>query len=100
MKIFWFVTDLESARGLAQSKTWRKLLRSVTRVSVLECAGPPALFPTQSKAHDRPPTLITPVEHACWNYFVSGIFASGFKMSPSKSGLPASRSRHGYFSPS
>ena len=34
----------ESARGLAHSKTWRNLMRSVTRDSVLECAGPPALF--------------------------------------------------------
>jgi len=50
LKIFWFVPDLESARGLAQSKTWRKLLRSVTRVSVLECAGPPAAFPGQVKS--------------------------------------------------
>jgi hypothetical protein len=57
VKIFWFVPDLESARGLAQSKTWRKLLRSVTRVSVLEYAGPPALFPARSKAHDSPPNF-------------------------------------------
>ena len=56
MKILWFVTGLESARGLAQSKTWRKLFRSVTRVSVLECAGAGAL-PGRLKTHDSSPNF-------------------------------------------
>ncbi len=30
----------QSGRGLPQSKTWRKLLRSITRVSVLDCGSP------------------------------------------------------------
>ena len=34
----------QSARGLAQSKTWRIFWCTVRRVSVLECAGPPALL--------------------------------------------------------
>jgi hypothetical protein len=38
----------QSARGLAHSKTWRIVQRSMMRVSVLECASPLALFHTGS----------------------------------------------------
>jgi hypothetical protein len=34
---------VQSARGLAHSKTWRSSLRSCMRDSVLECASPLAL---------------------------------------------------------
>ena len=39
---------MKSARGLAQSKTWRIFVRSSSSRSVLDCANPLALFPHQS----------------------------------------------------